>query len=177
MRLPAGGGSPGLYLPVSTPCASGDQTICEIPCCAQSGMTSRSGPRHSIEYCGWLETNFSTFGQLERLLDLVGRPLAEAEVARLALPHDLGERLHRLLERRVPVVAVALVEVDVVRAQPRERDVDLLEDLLAREALVGVGHRAEELRREDVRVARSAVEHLAEELLRAAAVRRRSPCR
>ena len=63
MRLPSGGGSPGRYLPVSTPCASGEKTICEIPFAAQSGMTSRSGPRQSSEYCGWLETNFSTPGR------------------------------------------------------------------------------------------------------------------
>ena len=58
-RDPSGGGSPGLYLPVSTPCASGDQTICEIPFAAQSGITSASGTRQSIEYCGCDETNFS----------------------------------------------------------------------------------------------------------------------
>ena len=49
---------PGSYLPLSTPCASGDQTICEIPCSAQSGKTSSSGARQSIEYCGCEETNF-----------------------------------------------------------------------------------------------------------------------
>ena len=63
IRLPSGGGCPGRYFPVSAPCASGDHTICEIPFAAQSGITSRSGPRHSIEYCGWLDTNFSTFGR------------------------------------------------------------------------------------------------------------------
>src|SRR5439155_14339666 len=47
-------------------------------------------------------------GQLERFLDLLHRPLAEAEVAGLALADDFGQRLHRLLERRLPVVAVAL---------------------------------------------------------------------
>ena len=65
-RESSGGGSPGRYLPVSTPCASGDQTICEIPFAAQSGITSRSGSRQSSEYCGWLETNFSTPGEVER---------------------------------------------------------------------------------------------------------------
>ena len=69
----------------------------------------------------------------------------------------------------VAVVAVALVEVDVVGAQPRERAVDLLEDLRAREPAVAVGHLAEHLRREHVRVARPRLEHLAEELLRPAA--------
>ena len=61
-REPAGTSSPGRYLPVSTPWASGDHTICEIPCCSHSGMTSASGARQSAEYCGWLETNFATPG-------------------------------------------------------------------------------------------------------------------
>src|ERR1700693_4744943 len=69
--------------------------------------------------------------KFERFLDLLGRPLAEAEVARLPLPHHLGERLHRLLERRVPVIAMTLVQIDVVGAQSSERRVDLLVDLLA----------------------------------------------
>jgi hypothetical protein len=59
-----------------------------------------------------------------------------------------------------------LVQVDVVRAQAPERRVDLLEDLPARQAAVGVAHREEHLRGKDVRVARPAGEHLAEELLR-----------
>ena len=39
----AGIAPPGRYLPVSTPWASGDQTICETPERAQSGITARSG--------------------------------------------------------------------------------------------------------------------------------------
>ncbi len=42
------------------PCASGDHTICEMPFFALIGMTFSSGRRQSSEYCGWLETNFST---------------------------------------------------------------------------------------------------------------------
>ena len=49
-------------MPVSTPWASGDHTICEMPLRSHSGMTSASGARHSAEYCGWLETNFATPG-------------------------------------------------------------------------------------------------------------------
>ena len=104
--------------------------------------------------------------QVERGLDLVGRPLAESDVARLAGPHDLVERLHRLLERRPGVVAMALVEVDVIRAQAVERGVDLLQHLLAGEALVLVVHREVELCREHVGVARPRFEHVAEERLR-----------
>ena len=54
-RESAGGGSPGLYLPLSTPCASGDHTIWEICSRSHSGITSASGARQIIEYWGWLE--------------------------------------------------------------------------------------------------------------------------
>ena len=54
-----GGSSPGWYLPVSTPWASGDQTICEIPFAAQSGNTSASGARQIALYCGCEETSFA----------------------------------------------------------------------------------------------------------------------
>ena len=40
---------------VPTPCAIGDQTICEIPSSSEVGTTSSSMTRHSIEYCGWFE--------------------------------------------------------------------------------------------------------------------------
>ena len=58
-RESAGGASPSRYLPVSSPWASGDQTICEMPLAAQSGNSSASGACHSIEYCGCEETNRS----------------------------------------------------------------------------------------------------------------------
>src|ERR1700716_3313486 len=58
-REPGGRAAPGTYLPDSTPCASGDQTICEIPFVAQRGMTASSGLRQSSEYCGWLDTKRS----------------------------------------------------------------------------------------------------------------------
>ena len=54
-REPAGGGWPGRYLPESTPCAIGDQTICPMPSSSLAGTTSVSMTRQSIEYCGWLE--------------------------------------------------------------------------------------------------------------------------
>ena len=59
-RESAGGGEPGAYLPVRTPWARGDQTICEMPLSRHSGMISASGARHRREYCGWLETKRST---------------------------------------------------------------------------------------------------------------------
>ena len=44
-RLSAGSGAPGAYLPESTPWASGDQTIWEMPLAALSGITLASGRR------------------------------------------------------------------------------------------------------------------------------------
>ena len=57
-REPSGGGWPGWYLPVSTPCAIGDHTIWPMPSSSQVGMTSASMTRHSIEYCGWFDTRW-----------------------------------------------------------------------------------------------------------------------
>ena len=57
------------------------------------------------------------------------------DVASLARLDDVVQRLHRLLDRRVRVEAVDLVEVDVVRAEPSQRCVDLFENRLARQAL------------------------------------------
>ena len=54
-REPSGSGWPGAYLPVSTPCAIGDQTIWPMPSSLLVGTTSDSITRQSMEYCGWLE--------------------------------------------------------------------------------------------------------------------------
>src|SRR3979411_1091260 len=140
-RDSGGGAEPGRYLPVSTPCPSGDHTIWPMPLAAHRGMTACSGRRQSMEYWGWLETNGTRSREPAALVAFGGRPggtaallrapvgaggcldgrrrpVAEADVPGLALTHDLGECLHRLLQRRARVVAVALVEVDVVGAQP-----------------------------------------------------------
>ena len=50
--------------------------------------------------------------------DLLGPPLADPDVEHLAGAHQVGEGGHRLLERHGRVVAVGLVEVDVVGLQP-----------------------------------------------------------
>src|SRR5512133_972139 len=54
-REPDGGCSPGRYFPVSTPWAIGEKTICDMPSETETGTTSLSITRHSMEYCGWLE--------------------------------------------------------------------------------------------------------------------------
>ena len=73
-REPAGGGSPGRYLPVSTPCAIGDQTICETPSSRLVGTTSASITRHSMEYCGWLRHELHA--------ELLGQRVAGADLRR-----------------------------------------------------------------------------------------------
>ena len=49
-RESTGTGSPGRYLPVSTPSAIGDQTMLEMPCSAVTPKTSASGraPEHRV---------------------------------------------------------------------------------------------------------------------------------
>src|SRR5262249_38208743 len=60
--------------------------------------------------------------QRARLDECTGR---NPQVADLPLMDEVAERAERFLERRVPVVAVNLVEVDPVRPQPPEALLDL----------------------------------------------------
>src|SRR5262249_25888084 len=73
---------------------------------------------------------------------LVERPRRDTQVAHLALAHEIAERPERLLERRVPVVAMYLVEVDPVRAQPAQALLHLEHDVAARGAAVEHAARA-----------------------------------
>ena len=57
-REPVGGCLPGSYLPVSTPCAIGENTTWPRPSSIDVGTTSASMTRHSIEYCGWFDTSW-----------------------------------------------------------------------------------------------------------------------
>ena len=88
--------------------------------------------RHTLA-CYNLGILYAT-GQGVARANLVGRPLTDPDVERLALPHHVGERLHGLFEGRFDVVAVRLVEVDVVGTEALERAVDRLHDVLARQA-------------------------------------------
>ena len=97
------------------------------------------------------------------LRELPGVHAGRADVARLAGPDDVVKRSHRLLDRRLVVPAVDLVEVDIVGAQPLEGRVDGGEQVLSREAAVVRARPRREvgLRREHVVV--SAREELREQ--------------
>ena len=119
--VPWASASPGLYFPVSTPCASGDQTICDMPLALQSGMISFSGFRQSSEYCGWLETKRTTsFIAVASAMHPRG-PFGKADIARLARADNFGQRLHCLFQRRFGIEAMALIKVDVIGLEPLER--------------------------------------------------------
>jgi hypothetical protein len=89
--------------------------------------------------------------QAQRLGELPRVHRRGAEVADLAGLHQVAEGLQGLLERCRVVVAVHLVQVDVVGAEPPEAVVDLGHDRLARQAsAVGAWpHRVAQLGRDD----------------------------
>ena len=132
-REPSGGGWPGWYLPVSTPCAIGDQTIWPSPSSSQVGTTCGLDhpPQHRVLRLVGDERDVQLAGERVGGPDLGGVPFGHSDVERLAGPDDVGEGHHRLLERRRVVVPVGLVEVDVVGLQPPQRAVDRLHDVLA----------------------------------------------
>ena len=78
-----------------------------------------------------------------------GRRLGEPEIADLALRHQLAHRADRLLDRRIGVDPVLVVEVYVIDAEPGERSLAGLADVLgppvdaALGRVVGVAHDAE----------------------------------
>src|SRR5262245_28513809 len=90
-----------------------------------------------------------------------------AEVADLALPHEVGQCAQGLLEGRVLVVAMDLIQIDPVGAESPKALVDLQEDVAARRATIEdptrPGH--EDLRR-DHRLLAPALERLADDLFR-----------
>jgi len=88
------------------------------------------------------------------------------KIADLPRPHEVCQRVDRLLELGVRIVAVELVEVDPVGAQAPEAVLDGEDDPAARAApLVRVGaHRRRELGRDDHAVAPSR-ERLPQDLL------------
>ena len=171
-RESSGGRSPGRYLPVSTPCASGDQTTCADPV--------RGAEREDLAPPGCAPEQRVLRLRRDELDDAVGtrssaawicagRPLREADVARLAGVDDLGQRPHRLLERRRACRSGGTGRGRRSRcAAARATRRAACAPARARARGRSSRHRDVELRREHVRVARPRRERLAEELLRGA---------
>src|SRR5580658_6419492 len=75
-------------------------------------------------------------GRLSGCNDLVRRPLAQSNRAHFARLYGVIKSFQRLVQGSFLVVAMALVEVDVVRAEARQRTVKLLGDLRGGEPLI-----------------------------------------
>ena len=91
-----------------------------MPSSSQVGMTSvlDDPPQHGVLRLVGDQLDAELLRERVAGADLLGGPLADADVERLAVADHVGERLHGLLERRLVVVPVRLVEVDVVGAEP-----------------------------------------------------------
>src|SRR5262249_30911105 len=72
--------------------------------------------------------------EVDRFLQLPAAVIAGAEIADLALPHEVVDAALRLLEGRVRVPHMDLVEVDIVGLEPAEARLDFRHDVLAAEA-------------------------------------------
>jgi hypothetical protein len=73
---------------------------------------------------------------------LLRRPFTDADVESLPLSYDVRERLHGFFQRRFEIVAVRLVEVDVVGLESGQGAVDGLKDVFTRESDIVVSLRA-----------------------------------
>ena len=171
-RLP-GGRTPFEYFPVSTPWASGLNTHWPTPSRRDAGSTSASIRRSSRLYSGWLTTGpYPPAARATFTASAICAPvhIDTPHASDLALAHEVLHRAHGLLERRLRVEPVALVDVDVVGAQAPEARVARLHHVLAREpAVVGpLARRPEHLRREHDVLPRDALERAPEQLLRLA---------
>ena len=70
-----------------------------------------------------------------------GGIVGAADIAHFAAVHQVIQRPQRLIERRLGVGGVHLVEVDIVGLQAAQAGLDRLEDVLARTAAHRSGHR------------------------------------
>src|SRR4051812_32946581 len=71
-------------------------------------------------------------GDRQRLHQVPAGEVRAADVAKLALAHQVRERIQRLLDRRGGVEAVQLEQVDVVRAEPLQGALYGADQMMAR---------------------------------------------
>ena len=156
-RVPDGAASPRRYLPVSRPRASGKYGSRRLPGVGQRG--DQLGLDGAVEP-GVLVLRRDEPGEPAGPGDPVGvdhlpaDQVGRAEVADLALLHQLVERGQRLLDRGVRVGRVQLVEVDPVGAEPAQAVLHGDPDVAAGAAgapvrTVGALHVGAELGRDD----------------------------
>jgi hypothetical protein len=75
----------------------------------------------------------AVIGDPQRLGDLPGRMVGQGHVAQLSLPDQIVVGHQGLLQRRVGVREVRVVEVDVVGAETAQAVFDLIDDVPARQ--------------------------------------------
>ena len=132
-------------VPVRKPWPSGEKGTKPMPSSRSSGRTrvlEVAGPQGVLR----LQRGDRVDGV--GAADRVGPGRGQADVADLALGDELGDRADGVLDRRVRVDAVLVVQVDVVGAQPSQRALDGGADVgraavEVPRALAGVGDQAE----------------------------------
>ena len=120
-RRPSAAAPSPSYLPDSSPPASGLHTISPTPsdCQHRHDLALQVAPDHGVVGLQRGDPRQpAPLGDPLRLGHPPRRPVRHADVAHQALAHQLVQRLHGLLDRRGPVGAVDLVEVDMVELQP-----------------------------------------------------------
>jgi len=143
-----------------------------MPSSRQSGRSSRStlAEEEIVARLDGVEAREAErLAAAQRAGHLVGVEVRAPDVARLPGPHHVVERAQALVDRSLGVEVVELVEIHVVGAQPAQRAVDGVQDVLARGAAVprARAHRAHALGGHHDVVA-AALEPAAEDLLGAA---------
>ena len=183
-RAPVGPCRSGLNLPLSSPPASGLQTINPSFWSSSSGTTSRSRSASRDRVVGLHTDEFSQpalLGYPERLHDLPGGHVAQADIAHPARSHQIVQRRQRLLERRQRIESVQLVQIDVIELQALQARIDLVEQMMARlSAAIRLSiHDAGRLGGDDelVRAAAEVLQRLPDRPSRTRRRNRRSPCR
>ena len=107
-------------------------------CCAGGRELAFGGPVDEVvlHLGGDGRVQAPVVGDPQGLGDLPGGMVGQADVADLALPDEVVVRREGLLQRRVRVGVVGVVEVDVVGLQAAQARLDLTDDVAARQAAV-----------------------------------------
>lgn len=89
----------------------------------------------------WTKYESSCQSKAFRLTDrekrtLVGIARAHADIANIARLHDIMQCLHRLLDRRIIIEAMAPVQVDVIQLEALQTSLDGSEYILSAQAIL-----------------------------------------